>query len=102
MQVARENSQNGVDVLLVSYDLAVPRADRASVGSRVAAFVAERKWNLPVVIFDPADLDALNERFNLPGAIPVTISFDKFGHIADREDGPADKARFAELLLHAR
>lgn len=89
-------------MLLVSYDLMLPHADKSTVGNRVGEFVAERKWNLPVVIFDPVDLDKLNERFNLSGPIPVTIAFDKFGHIADREDGPADKARFEELVKHAR
>jgi len=101
VQVARENSKDA-DVLLVSFDLMVPRADKALVSKRVAEFVAERKWGVPTVVFDPADLDALNEKFNLPGAIPVTLAFDKFGNIADREEGPAERARFASLLESAR
>ena len=92
----------GSEVLLVSYDLMGPRADRAKVVAQVSEFVEKRNWKVPVVIFDPVDLDALNERFDLPGAIPVTLAFDKFGHLADREDGPSETERFAEMLLHAR
>jgi len=102
VQAARENTKQDVDVLLVSYDLMLPRADRGTVTKQVGEFVAQRKWDLPTVVFDPKDVDALNERFSLPGAIPVTLAFDKFGHIVDREDGPAENWRFVELMESAR
>lgn len=95
MKVAGENK--AVDVLLVSYDLQLPRADRSTVVERVSKFVTERRWNLPVAIVEADDIDAVNERFDLPGGIPVTIAIDRQGHIDDREDGPCDHARFTEL-----
>jgi hypothetical protein len=100
VKVARENES--LDVLLVSYDLQLPRSDRSTVVERVAKFVAEREWDLPVAIVEAADIDAVNERFDLPGGIPVTIAFDRFGHEADREDGPCDHARFVELAAKAK
>ena len=100
VQVARESKD--VDVLLVSFDLQLPNADMSTVAARVQKFVAERKWGLPAIVIEPSSIEALNERFNLPGGIPVTLAFDKFGHIADREEGACEKARFAELAAHAR
>lgn len=100
VQVARESK--GVDVLLVSFDLQLPKADRSTVAARVEKFIEERKWGLPSVVIDPAAIEALNERFDLPGGIPVTLAFDKFGHVVDREDGACEKARFVELAAHAR
>ncbi len=100
MQVARESKD--VDVLLVSFDLQLPRADRSTVSARVQKFVEERKWGLSSVVIDPAAIEALNERFDLPGGIPVTLAFDKFGRLVDREDCACEKARFAQLAAHAR
>lgn len=102
VQVVSENSKKDVDVLLVSFDLLTPRADRATVSKRVLDFIAERKWDLPAVVFEPVDLEALTGKFDIGGQIPVTLAFDKFGHLADREDGPAEKARFAALFDAAR
>jgi len=53
VQVAGKNKD--VDVLLVSYDLQLPRADRSTVAEQVSAFVRKREWNLPVVVFDLFD-----------------------------------------------
>ena len=100
MQVAREKKD--LDVLLVSYDLQLPRADRVTVVSRVGEFVQGRGWGLPVVIAEAGALDAINERFDLPGGIPVTLAFDKQGKLVDREDGPCDRARFEQLFANAR
>ncbi len=95
VQVARETTD--VDVLLVSYDLQLPRSDRTTVVARVQKFVDEQDWRLPVVIFDALDYDAINERFDLPGGLPVTLAIDATGRIVDREDGPSDRGRFRQL-----
>jgi hypothetical protein len=100
VKVAGENPS--MDVLLVSYDLQLPRADRSTVVERVSQFVGERQWNLPVAIVEAEEIDAVNERFDLPGGIPVTLAFDRFGRIADREDGPCDHQRFTALAVAAR
>jgi hypothetical protein len=100
VKVAREN--DSIDVLLVSYDLQLPRTDRSKIVEQVTKFVALRDWGLPVAIVEAADIDGVNERFDLPGGIPVTLAFDRFGNLADREDGPCDHARFADLAAKAR
>jgi Mg2+/Co2+ transporter CorB len=77
-------------------------SDTLDLAKRVSDFIAEREWGLECVVFEPDDLDALNERYQLPGPIPVTLAFDKFGKIADREEGPAEKERFESLVENAR
>lgn len=100
VQVARETPD--LDVLLVSYDLQLPRADRTTIAARVGKFVQERKWDLPVAVIEADDIEGLGDYFELSGGIPVTLAIDKFGHVVDREEGPCDPARFAELAAHAR
>jgi hypothetical protein len=101
VQVAKDNAKNPLDVLLLSYDLQGPRPDPERVVARLQKFVCERGWNLPVYVFDAPDLDALGDRFDLPGSIPVTLAFDKEGRLVDREDGPSSKLRFEMLVQRA-
>ena len=101
VKACRNARGKDVDVLLVSYDLQVPKADRASVVSRVRKFVERREWGFPVAIFDAADLDAINDRFDLPGPIPVTLVFDENGREVDREEGETEEERFVELVQSA-
>ena len=101
VQVAKDNAKNPLDVLLVSYDLQGPRPDRVKVVERLRKFTGQRGWNLPVYVLDAADLEGINERFDLPGGIPVTLAFDKQGKLVDREDGPSTPERFAELAARA-
>lgn len=101
VKVAREARNKDVEVLLVSYDLQVPKVDRTQVGERVRKFVAGRRWGLPVLIYGASGLDELNERLDLPGHIPVTLAFDKDGREVDRCEGEAGKERFDELFRSA-
>jgi hypothetical protein len=101
VQVARENDARA-EVLLVSYDLVSDEDGRPDqVRERVAKFVGGRGWGLPVLVYDGPDLDALNERFALPGPIPVTLAFDAQGREVDREEDAASAERLAEMLATA-
>lgn len=102
VKVARSQANKDVDVLLVSYDLQLPKADREAMPARVAKFVGNRGWGLPVVIWGESDFDSINERFDLSGAIPATLAFDKDGREVDRCEEPGDEERFAELFAKAR
>lgn len=101
VKVAEARKKN-LDVLLISYDLMLPRVDRAKIVDRVANFVGKAKWNLPVAIYDATNADAINARFDLPGSIPVTLAFDRDGKLVDREDGPCDLERFEALADRAQ
>ena len=101
VETAREFQGEGGIVLAVSYDLMVPEATRDGTLEKVKRFAAERDIAVPVLIFDGPDLDAINERFDLPGPIPVTLAIDREGRIVDREPGRADRARFDELMRKA-
>jgi hypothetical protein len=37
----------------------------------------------------------------LPGEVPVTLAIDRTGNIVDRQEGQADKRRFAEMMERA-
>lgn len=102
MEVGTEHESDGARILTVSYDLQVPSPPtREAAVSNVERFLKARGWSFPVYVYDAADLDAINERYDLPGPIPVTLAFDAQGNLVDREDGPADKERFEALMKKA-
>lgn len=101
VEVAHEWADRGGKVVGVSYDLMVAGADRNTVEDEVGEFLAERDLSLPVLIYDDDDYDRLNERFELPGQIPVTLAVAADGTIVDRQHGRAGKARFEEMMRKA-
>jgi thiol-disulfide isomerase/thioredoxin len=92
--------RNGV-VLAVSYDLMIPDVTRDGVMKQMQAFVAERKMDLPVLIYDALDYDAINERFGLPGPVPATIAIDRSGAVVERHAGRASVEKFAAMMRKA-
>jgi hypothetical protein len=102
VEVAREHEDDSVRLLTVSYDLQIAGAPKPDVAvANMQRFLKARGWSFPVYVFDAPGLDAINERFDLPGPIPVTLAFDAKGQLVDREDGPSSKARFDELMKKA-
>lgn len=101
MAVAREYEARGGRVIGVSYDLMVPRAARETVEDEVRAYLAERDLPLSGVIYEAADFQSIDARFDLPGNIPVTLAFDKSGKLVDRHEGGATRERFAEMMQRA-
>jgi thiol-disulfide isomerase/thioredoxin len=98
MEIAREYRRQGGVVLGISYDFMVPAVTREGVLSQMRDFVRERRLDIPVLIFDGSDYDAINERFRLPGPIPYTLAIDRRGAIVDRHEGQAGKDRFAGMM----
>ncbi|HVS09600.1 MAG TPA: TlpA disulfide reductase family protein [Planctomycetota bacterium] len=101
VETSREFQGEGGVVLAVSYDLMVPEATPEGTLEAVKRFASQRDIGVPILIFDGPDYDAINERFDLPGPIPVTLAIDREGRIVDRELGRADRARFDELMRKA-
>lgn len=93
--------ERGGAVLTVNYDLMLPDVEPGEVAERVRAFSAERGFDFPVYVYRALDYDAINERFELPGEIPVTLAIDKDGRIVDRQEGSAERERFEELMAAA-
>ncbi len=102
MKVAHTKENREVEVLLVSYDLQVPKVDRDAALERTAKFARARGWGFPVVVWSEPNLDRINERLDLPGPIPLTLAFDKEGREVGRCEGDADAEIFAELFAKAR
>jgi thiol-disulfide isomerase/thioredoxin len=101
VEIAHEFKDSGGDVLLVSYDKMVKNDGAEAVRTMVSKFATKRGIDPPILIYDAPDLDAINERFDLPGPIPVTLAFDRAGKLVDRVDDQAGKARFAEMMRKA-
>ncbi len=101
METAKEYRGRGGVVLTVSYDLMIPGVSRDEALQKMRTFVAERKIDAPVLIYDASDYDAINARFGLAGPIPATLAFDRKGAIVDKNEGQANKARFEAMMQKA-
>ncbi len=101
MEVAAEFSARGGVVLSVSYDYMIPGITREEALEKMRDFVAEKEIDFPVLIYDAEDYDAINERFDLPGPIPVTLAIDRKGAIVDRYADQADKDRLTAMMQKA-
>lgn len=101
VEVARKYEGRGARVLLVSYDGQLSDGPPAEIEADVRAFLAKRDWGLPVHVAAHESVKAIEERYALPGPIPVTLAFDKDGKLVDREDGPSEPERFEALMKKA-
>lgn len=102
VEVARAYEAEGGRVVGVSYDLMVAGADPTTVEDDVRAFLAARDLaDFDVLVYDEIDYEAINERFGLPGEVPVTLAVDRDGRIVDRHEGKAGRERFDELMRKA-
>ncbi len=101
LAVAEEYAARGGVVLGVSYDLMVPGVTRDEAVPKVRAFLEERDFAFPTVILEAPDYDAIDARFELLGGVPATLAFDREGRLVDREDGPATRERFEQMMRAA-
>ena len=100
-EVAAEWRERGGNVVGISYDLMVPGADETTIIEETRAFLEKRDLAFPILIFDEIDYNAINQRFGIGAAIPVTLAINSEGRIVDRQEGRADKARFEEMMALA-
>jgi thiol-disulfide isomerase/thioredoxin len=101
VETAHEFRERGGDVVLVSYDLMLPNQEREAVREKVARFATERGIDLPILVYDALDYEAIDTHFELQGGVPVTLAFDREGKLVDREDQQTNKARFVEMMEKA-
>jgi len=101
LEVGRQfRAQQGV-VLTVSYDMMLPDVTKEQVLKQMRTFVAARKLDVPVYIYDAPDYDAINERYGLSGPVPMTIAIDRTGKVVDRHAGKSGKDGFAAMMNKA-
>jgi len=100
-EVAADFAPQGARVLLVSYDFTIPGVEREESIALVHDFLTQHELALPSLVFDGPDFEAINERFDLPGPIPVTLAYDRQGNVVDRHVGEATRARFVEMMKKA-
>ncbi len=101
VQVVRKYEKDGGAGLLVSFDMQLAEAGPSQVQADLRTWLGKRNWGLPVLLYAEADVDPVSARFDLPGAIPVTLAFDKNGKLVDREDGAGSKERFEAMMRKA-
>jgi len=101
LATGREYRGRNAVVLTVSYDLMIPDVTKDEALKKMRVFVAEHKIDAPVLIYDGPDYDAINERFGLPGPVPVTIAIDATGKIVDRHAGQATRQQFQKMMRKA-
>ena len=65
------------------------------------AFVAARKIDAPVYIYNAPDYEAINKRFGLSGPVPMTIAIDSDGRVVDHHAGQAGRAGFVAMMKRA-
>jgi len=73
LEVGRQFRDRKAVVLTVSYDLMIPDVTPDDVLKQMQAFLAKKKFDMPVFIYNAPDYDAINARFGLPGPVPVTV-----------------------------
>lgn len=100
VEVGQAFAERGGQIVAVSQDLFVPKATIESVTPKVKQAIERLGLDFDVVIYD-GELEALNDRFDLPGPIPTTIAIDVNGRIVDREENAADIERLRELMQRA-
>jgi thiol-disulfide isomerase/thioredoxin len=98
LSVGREFQGKGGVVLTVSYDLMIPDVTPQDVLKQMRAFVEARGVDVPVFIYDGADYDAINERFGLPGPVPVSITLDRKGTVVGRHAGRSTRDNFRAMM----
>lgn len=101
LEVAEELKPRGLRVLGVSYDLMLPRKEREATREVVRNFLVKRELDLPTLVYEAPDYETINERFDLPGHVPVTLAFDRSGAVVGRIDGEGTRAQFEALALKA-
>ncbi len=65
------------------------------------AFADKQGYKFPVLVFPGDALDAVVERFDIPGPIPYTIAVDKNGVVVDTHEGVADRERLVAMMRRA-
>jgi thiol-disulfide isomerase/thioredoxin len=100
-EVGRQFRGTNAVVLTVSYDLMLPDVTPEGALQQVQAFLAQKKLDLPVYIYNAPDYDAINARFGLPGPVPMTVAIDRNGTIVARHAGRGGRERFIELIRKA-
>ena len=98
-EVAREWRERGLRVLTISVDHVVP--GRAPTPEEVRQFAERAGWGLDVLYFRDADHEGLDEAFDLPGSIPVTLALDAAGEEVGRSEDRTSKEGFVELARAA-
>jgi len=101
LAVGREFRGKGGRVVTVSYDMMIPDVTPDAALKQVRAFAAKQGMDVPVLIFDGPDYDAINKRFGLPGPVPVSITLDRKGTVVERHSGKSSREDFAGMLRRA-
>lgn len=97
VEVAAHFEADGGQLLTISHDLVI---DGRSIET-VRTFAERRGYVFPILVFPGDDLDAVVERFDIPGPIPFTLAVNADGEVVDTHEGVAGPERLAEMMRAA-
>lgn len=100
--VHAKHAGRGGSVLAISFDMLAPGSGTPQQElEEVRAFARNRKLPFPALVYVARDYDAINERYALPGQIPVTLAFDRDGREVGRIEDEASAEQFEALMQRA-
>ncbi len=101
VKVVRKYEKDGGAGLLVSFDMQLAEQSAEKTAETLRAYLGKRDWGLPVLLYKVADVEPVQQRFDLPGGIPVTLAIDREGKIVDRQEGEGSVERFEAMMKKA-
>lgn len=101
LEASRSFRAAGGVVLGVSIDAPEPgEPDDRGVRERVARVAAEKGMDYRILVYAGTQL-GLKELLGFTGVVPYTAALEASGRLVDRQEGEADRERFAEVMARA-
>ena len=103
IELHEEWKERDVRIQTIALDVQVPMNTRENVKTSedIGAWMERKGWEIPVIVPEEDNLSALQNHFNLTGAIPVTLVIDGSGEVVARQEGATTKKAFQQMIQRA-
>ena len=99
--VTRTFRERGGEVVGISFDMAQRGVTLPATLDQLDSFLRARAIEFPILLLADGDPRRLNDRFDLPGNLPVTLAIDRDGRVVEVHEGAASRADFERLAAAA-
>jgi len=97
LHTAKTLADHRIPVVTISYELMLPKTTRKEALSKIRRTAAAVSLKLPILVLDDEDTRILDEAWNLPGPIPVTLALGPEGKVRGRIEGRGEREDFDRL-----